>query len=511
MTSLNSRIASVITASALAIMGTGFAAPVAIGQEATPTPTGEVGAETTPSATQNADRIDPNATVTLNIHKKLGDPTSADEAAGLPGLEGATFEIGRVADVDLTTQAGQAQASRLGGLDQAEIAGLTVENVVEVKTDANGEANFEGPIGLYRVTERNNQGYTTAPAFLIALPYANSDGNWTYTRDVYPKNQQIIPSKQVDDNGVTLGEDLTYTINAPVPAGTLSRFNIVDPLISALTLKPEGIEVATSPVGAVSFDDGDYTVTTNDNTLRVDFSEAGREKLQEARKGNPDLKVTVKFNATVNSIPANGQITNTATIELPNGAFVNTDGPDPNNPEGGDQPTSTTFGNLTITKTSQNGDSTLNGAEFELYLCQAEEDGTYTSLGEALPVATTETGNVLNKLTTSGGNDSGGDATANGYAIPMTSFAAGTGAVENQYCVLETKAPRNYARNPELQPVNADIENLALTVSVDNRKDTIAGMLPATGAWGILLVFLVGLLLLARGIYTSYKDSRATA
>lgn len=510
MTSLNSRIASVITASALAIMGTGFAAPVAIGQEATPTPTGEVGAETTPSATQNADRIDPNQRVTLTIHKKVGDPTSAEEAEGLPGLDGAVFEVARVEGVDLTTQAGQAQASEYAqpGSDLSE---LPIADRTRVTTANGGVATFDGPIGLYRVTEQNNQGYTTAPAFLIALPYANEDGVWTYERDVYPKNQQIIPSKQVDDNGVTLGEDLTYTINAPVPAGALTRFNIVDELIPELGLQTEGIEVATNPTEAVTFAADDYTVTTDNNTLRVNFSEAGRAKLQAARQGNPDLKVTVQFNATVNSIPADGQITNTATIELPNGAEVDTDGPDPNNPEGDDQPTSTTFGNLTITKTTSNGDSTLNGAEFELYLCQAEEDGTYTSVGEALPVATTEAGDVENLLTTSGGDNAGGDATANGYAIPMTSFAAGTGAVENQYCVLETKAPEGYARNPELQPVTADITARSLAVSVENQKNTLIGQLPATGAWGILLVFLVGLLLLARGIYTSYKDSRATA
>ena len=63
-------------------------------------------------------------------------------------------------------------------------------------------------------------------------------------------------------------------------------------------------------------------------------------------------------------------------------------------------------------------------------------------------------------------------------------------------------------RNEVPQHVTVDVDAKTLAVSVDNQRNSVLGQLPATGAWGIILVFLVGLALLARGIYTSYKDSR---
>ena len=103
------------------------------------------------------------------------------------------------------------------------------------------------------------------------------------------------------------------------------------------------------------------------------------------------------------------------------------------------------------------------------------------------------------------------EAKAAGYAIPIQSFAAETGVKSKDYCVLETKAPKNFVRNEVPQHVTVDPAAKTLAVTVDNQRNSVLGQLPATGAWGIILVFLVGLALLARGIYTSYKDSRSAA
>ncbi|MDU3176028.1 MAG: SpaA isopeptide-forming pilin-related protein, partial [Corynebacterium striatum] len=119
------------------------------------------------------------------------------------------------------------------------------------------------------------------------------------------------------------------------------------------------------------------------------------------------------------------------------------------------------------------------------------------------------TGSPSTKLITSGGDNR--SSTAQGYGVPISSFAANTGTTNNDYCVLETKAPEGYVRNPEPQHVTIDVNARTLAVSVENQKNNIINQLPATGAWGIVLVFLVGLLLLARGLYTSYKDNRAQA
>ena len=497
MSKFSMRLAAVIAASTVSVAGAGFAAP-ALAQEA--------GVETTPSApAAAADLVDPNATVTLNIHKYEGEPEPGNTGApknpdALKPLDGAQFVVEKVQGVDLTTQAGWAKAAEYGNYTVDQIKALPADKVGETLTTSGGLATFTAANGqgLYRVTEQSRTGYTTAQPFLIALPYSNGDGKWTYTRDVYPKNQKLVPSKQVDDSAATIGTDLKYTINAPVPASDLTTFKIEDKLVQELTLKTDGIKVAAKGVDLQA--GTDYNIDTANNTLTVTFTEAGMEKLEKQRVTDPALKVTVDFAATVKEIPAGGVITNTATINYPNGATVTTDG---------DGPTSTTFGTLTINKTSNVGDKPLAGAVFELYQCVAKDGGGYTAVGDPLSVASTASGNPQKTLTTSGGDNA--KSTATGFGVPIKSYAAVTGDSQNNYCVLETKAPDGYVRNPELQHVEINEGDLTLTATVENQKNTIINKLPATGAWGILLVFLVGLLLLARGLYTSYKDNRAQA
>ena len=506
MTNISKRLAAVIAAGTISVASAGFAAP-ALAQEA--------GVETPPAASKDADTIDPNANVSLTINKYVGDPINEGDPSGkLPTLEGAQFRVERLA-VDLTTQGGW---ETLANTEPADLAKDKNFTAVTKPTNKDGTVTFGNAdgltVGAYRVTELNRDGYTTAPPFIVTLPH-DTNGQWSYEQTVNPKNQRIIPSKQVDDTNATIGSTLDYTINAPVPAGELTRFNITDELVSALTLNAEGVEVNAQGANAPALSLGDdYTVNTGNNTLTVNFTDAGRAKLQDARKGDPTLKVTVGFNATINKIPDGGVISNTATIELPNGATVDTDGDNPDTTETENDPTSTTFGNLTITKTTSNGTDSLNDAQFELYRCEANGNGGYNLQGEALQMATTATGTPSTLITTAGSDaaeDGATDATANGYGIPLTSFAAETGTTPNKYCVLETQAPAGYVRNPEPQPVEVDATARTLTVSVDNQKNSVLGQLPATGAWGILLIFLVGLALLARGIYTSYKDSRSAA
>lgn len=487
------RIAAAFAAGALTFTGAGMVAPTALAQEN--------GAEPTLAPSQGAHQIDPNATGTLNIFKYEGDPgTEYVDAAptGATPLPGVTFNVQRVDGVDLTTQDGWAE---LATMTPTNLQGNTLGATTAVTTGANGQATFTGPVGVYLVTETAFGSYTVAPPFLITLPYAGENGAWQYERNVYPKNQNVKPDKQVNDNDAALGENLHYTINAPVPAGDLDTLTITDPLNANLALVADSAVVTAENV---TFVDGDYTVSYADNTLVVDFTEAGLAKLQTARVGAPDLAVSVAFDAEVASLPTDGVITNTATVTYPNGATLNTD-VDVN---GTPTPTSTTFAPITITKTGtglESGD-TLDGAVFEVYHCNAQDE----LLGEALTIATTNTGPTATELTT--GGFANGQSTVTGFGLPATSFSGGnTGSVENTYCVLETQAPTGFVRNPEPQPVNYDSASNTFTVSVNNQKDSIFGQLPATGAWGIVIAFLIGLALLARGLYTSYRDNKATA
>lgn len=523
---------------ALALTLGGLAAPHAaaapVGAEPTPTT-----AATIPAT----GKVDPTAATTLTIHKILGDPNSG---ATTP-LKDRTFNVYKLiaggTPVDLTTQEGWQVVSALNDTttpinastllaagtqtvtiptagtdgvpgtadDGTRSVTVTLGPAVAQTTDANGIATFSTlGVGAFLVEEVSKTGYTTAAPFLVTLPHGET-GTWKYTQDVYPKNQMVQPNKQVDDTNATLGNTLTYTINAPVPADNMDRFTITDPLPTGLTL------VTASPVVTVSNADGtgdvsgnftagtDYTIGTANNTVTVTFTQTGLDKLEAARKGNVELQVHVQFKATVTSVPAaGGTITNTATVALPNGGTITTDADF--NGDGTVDKTSTTFAPLTITKTSPTAGD-LSGATFQLYQCSKNADGTtWQLLGAPLDMATSPTGPTATTITT------GADAKALAYAIPATSTSGGaTGAVANQYCVMETKAPAGYLLNPQPQPVTYDGNANTLAVSVTNAKDTVIGQLPATGAWGLLAVLAAGGGLVARGVATSRRDRKADA
>ena len=452
----------------------------------------------------NVELINTGANVSLTINKKEGDPVDTGYE-DLPGLEGVDFTIERIDGVDLTTNAGWAE---LAGMTAENIGDNTVGYTTTITTDANGVATIDTAsnpnftVGVYRVTEVQADGYSVAPPFLITLPYSGTDGNWTYAQTVYPKNQNVMPDKTVDDTGATIGTDLVYTVNAPVPAGDLDRFNIVDPLVENLILQSDPAAVVTAT--GVSFAPEDYTVTYDANTLRVDFTRSGLDKLEAARATDPALQVNVQFNAEVASIPTDGIIANVATVELPNGGTIDT--------LADASPTNTLFGNLTINKTSSEA-ADLSGAAFQLYQC-TNNNGTWELVGDALSMANAATaadGDAVTEIVTADANTSDTNAVANGYGIPLLSNSGADGAEENTYCVLETEAPEGFVRNPEPQPVSVDTTARTLTANVQNERDSILGQLPATGAWGIVLIFLIGLALLARGLYTSYRDNKAQA
>jgi len=503
MNKASTRLAAFVAAGAISVAGAGFAAP-ALAQTTT-TPQAGVEAAPAPVTRSAASVIDATKPVKLTITKYLGDP--GDTSTPLADSE---FKVQRV-DVDLTKQEGWKQLSGYTAADAPIDGGFTA---VTKKTDSNGVATFdELKVGAYKVTETNRAGYTTAPPFLVTLPH-DVDGKWVYEQTVEPKNQKIVPSKQVKDAGATIGTQLTYTVNAPVPADALTRFIIQDPLNAALKVDTQKVKVSLDGAtngATLAASDYNTTLDTATNTLQVEFTKDGLAKLQKARKGAPGLKVLVEFPATITKAPEGGVITNTAKILLPNGAVVDTNGDDPATPDVEDNPTTTTFGTLTITKTSGNAkeDDSLDGAEFELYQCKKEGEN-WQLLGKPLNMATTAEGTPATTIVTSGSTGTAPSlkSEAKGYTIPVQSFAAATGVTTKDYCVLETKAPKNFVRNEVPQHVTVDLAAKTLAVEVDNQRNSVLGQLPATGAWGIILVFLVGLALLARGIYTSYKDSR---
>lgn len=316
MTTFSKKLVATVAASTIALSTAALGAPSALAQD--PSATTPSGAPAAPTTSQSANLIDANAKVKLDIQKYEGEPGEGSGApqdtSNLKPVPGVQFKIERIEDVDLTTAQGWGD---LAGMTPADLKGKTATEVATIETGADGKAtidtdsNPEFKVGVYRVTELQKGGYTVAPPFLITLPYSGTDGKWVYERTVYPKNQNVQPNKQVDASKTSLGSNMTYTINAPVPAGNLTQFEIKDPLVSNLELQTDSVKVTADGVELAA---GDYTLTTDNNTVNVVFTDAGRAKLQQARKTNAGMQVHVAFDAKVGSLPENGQINNTAEI-----------------------------------------------------------------------------------------------------------------------------------------------------------------------------------------------------
>lgn len=477
-----------------------------------------------------ADVIDPAHDVSLTINKYVGEP--GDTSTPLANVQ---FKLEKI-NVDLTTDAGwKSLSDNLGVLtdgvaDNENGLLLATPSFPNLDTGATGTAtistatNTDFKVGAYLVTEVQSGAYSVAKPFVVTLPWADANtGAWNYTQTVNPKNQSVKPTKQVvsgqaKDGSVqnaTIGSNLHYTVDAPVPAGTLNSFaidDVLDPsltLVNPLTSLVAWDSTAKAAVGGVTLAAGtDYTATYVNNTLHVAFTPAGLTALQNARKATPGLAVRVTFDATLASIPASGTVPNTATVTS-NGATYNT------NVDVAGTPASSTFASVTITKTSPTGvNDELNGAVFELYQCHLDSTVTPAKYvldapTKPISVATSPTGQAATTLTTVNGAGAT-PATATGFGVPVQDFSTDTtGAVTYTYCAVETKAPANYLRNPEVIPLNYDAAKKTLSASVSNQKDTLLGQLPATGAWGLLLALLVGGGLVARGVITSRSEARA--
>ncbi|MFS0734047.1 SpaH/EbpB family LPXTG-anchored major pilin [Microbacterium sp. 1P10UB] len=292
--------------------------------------------------------IDPDQARSLTVHKYELSPTSPQAGGtgqlipgGIPGavpIEGVEFTATLVPSVNLLTPAGWSTASSLtpaSAQSQATGASFTVT------TNAAGEGTFPAnmPLGLYLVTE------TAAPAtvtdrtapFLVTLPFptgptGSPSNQWIYDVHVYPKNSvtalvktRVVPAPNTAE---ARNPDLVrWSIRASIPtlAGTpLSQFTVSDRIDTGLQFvatPPAGVTptsvTVTNAVGAAQvFVDGtDYSLTTTGNTQTLTFTPAGRTRLSSLGGGTVDFTVLTR----AVSVPAGGQITNTATSVV-NGA-----------------------------------------------------------------------------------------------------------------------------------------------------------------------------------------------
>ncbi len=401
--------AAAVSALAIGLLGTG--APAALADVGDPYSVGGANQENS----SNTALVNPNADVQLQIHKYLGLPVgtygdgSEVNTINLPKLEGVEFNVYKVGNVDLTTNAGWQAATALYNY---KVTPMDISNgyislgtpavqyslgtATQVTTGADGTATFTntavGAVGLYLVVESVEPtdvitqwvGTTSTPVqaasitganpFFVTLPMTNPDATnrWMYDVDVYPKNQSDTVAKFVDDKGTVTDPNastpaglrqIDYTIKSDITDGTvpLGMYVIYDDLDPALTFT--GVSLTFSAGTDTLVQGTDYLVYTapdlttnatlwtsgsvaNGPLVTVVFTDAGLAKLE----ANRSAQVVTVINTTVGPQDVDGVLPNTASV-IPNQMWWDLNGIPTVNPE---TPTTTPPTGTTPPGTSSN-------------------------------------------------------------------------------------------------------------------------------------------------------------
>ena len=464
--------------------------------------------------------LDATKTGSITIHKYVKDANNGTTAGnGLEdtsdhgtALDGATFTVEKLTNVDLTTQAGwEKLAGYNGNVDTAKADG--VDAAIEKTTAGGGLAVFDSlPLGAYVVTETATPpGYVGSKPFIITVPMTHpTDLNkWVYDVHAYPKNSKANIDKTVkDDTTPAIGSEISYTLKSDVPAAeALDYYDVVDQYDKRVELPEAGVtlKIVDGKTGEVALvKDTDYMLISADGTdgktkfWTAEFTAAGRQKLLDNRKDDT-TKVQMDLVGTVKDKVENDGLFKNKAILLPN-APSNGWTPGSGTVPPPDYPNSevvSKFGKVKITKVSAKDTAAkLQGAEFEVYQCtpQSTPTANFESVDATLDKKLSPAG------TTTYTTDANGEVTIDGL---RNNDWENNEAVTNPgwYCLVETKAPEGF----ELQTRPIAFQVLQTNSTADNEytlattvKDvpTNGGFnLPLTGAAGVGVLIGAGALL----------------
>lgn len=481
----------------------------------------------------------------LTVHKYLGATSSLphkgtklteEQLKGLTSqkpLEGVKFDLYKVKGVDVSTNDGVAVASKIGNM---VLPGDVVEKGIQVDgknytleaatpasatTNAQGEAVFTVtnvglPNGVYVVVEDlagsgdlktadgavDKAKVTPAAPFAVSVPMTKPDGE-TLNKDVhvYPKNQVNELDKTVVDANINQGKDIVYTISTTSTGadtngdGKMDKadlggvYEIVDTLDPNLTYKSVTVKVADK---AVNEDANGYEVTS------VKEVNPEQDKVTVSFKGNAldtiaaGAKVELKVTATVKSIPDSGVIPNQAKL-YPND-WAKQNGKPVDSPK-----VETKYGDIVIKKVNKDG-AVLAGAKFSVHLDNSA-DKDCSSYGDAIKTS----------------EATGTDGLVSIKGLHLTNFVDNKEVPEadqHPYCLVETQAPAGYQLLPK--PVSFKLTKEGSVTDLSAAAEAKAGNalditnfknpgLPLTGAQGILLVSVLGLILVSVGVVLTVK------
>ena len=468
--------------------------------------------------------LDTTRTGSLTIHKLIKDSTNGTDAGnGLEDstvtgdpLQGAHFQISKLTNVDLTTQAGWEKLLSYNG-DVAAAKNDGTDAPEEHVTGADGKAVFPSVnLGAYIVEETvTPPGYVGSKPFIITVPMTHpTDLNkWVYDVHAYPKNTKAGLEKTVNDTDTpAVGSPISYTIKSDVPGvDTLDYYDVVDQYDKRVQL-PEAdvtLKLINGKTGDVTLTKGtDYTLIAADapdgktKFWTAEFTAAGRAKLIANRKDDT-TKVQMDLSGTVNEpVGTDGIYKNTGYLlpSAPSNGWTPGSGtvPPPGTPK---SEVESKFGKVKITKTSAKAKpdgsfDKLSGAKFAVYKCtpQSTPTANFDSVDATLDQQLTVNG--ATEFTT--GTD--GTVTIDGL---RNNDWENNEAVTNPgwYCLVETQAPDGYERQTrpiafQILQSNSKADNTyTLATTVKDVPKNGGFNLPVTGAAGIGVLIGAGTLL----------------
>ena len=493
------------------------------------------------------------AKASLTVHKYLGATDStlkpdgtkidASKLTAKKALAGINFNLYKVKGVDISTNEGLKLATKLaekpnitakviedgkislGGKDYA----IDKAHKLTQTTNGDGEAVFKDtPRGLYIVEEdlagstdaniKTSDGavvkdkITPIAPFAVTLPMTDPEGKaWNTDVHVYPKNQVNELTKTVVDMGVTTEKpesttgmnEFTYVLSTTSTGADTNGDKVMDAadlgnLYQIVDQLPANVEYVktTAKINDQTTTDFDATTVKDGNpertTVTVAFKGAGLNTIAAG------AKVEVTLHVKLNKVPADGLTKNTGQL-YPNEWSKKNDKGIPSDE------VVTKHGDIVIKKVNE--DSTkpkpLAGAVFEVRLADpnTKSCSDLTRLGPVIKTSTATGADGLVKISD----------------LQLTNWINGKKVNDGDqvpYCLVETTAPKDYQLLPKAIEFKltkeGTVTNLAGAITADaGNATTIKNYknpgLPLTGAQGIILVSVLGLILVSIGVVLTVK------
>ncbi|MDK8804591.1 SpaH/EbpB family LPXTG-anchored major pilin [Corynebacterium pseudodiphtheriticum] len=504
-------------------------------------------------APQTAEQVPPASTIpagnnfSLTIHKRVNSQTlrqgtgQQDDQVGGQPLQGVDFKIQKLAG-DIREQS---DFSRLAALAKeynqphasADAPALDDSFTEQTRTTtAAGEANFSNlPAGAYLVTETKTpdpegaQTFVASKPFIAFVPMTNPQGNgWNSDVHVYPKNSEVRVTKQVDDankhasnqtDGRNVDSKVTYTLDGLVPAAPAGRvlrdFKLTDASKSDELSFGENFVTSVVRIPAGGTPDQAVPLTPNQHYTVKSNASLPNNTTNMANGADQAFDIVISDPAAAGLQPGDTvrAVVEATMLQAPDQQIensVNESGVfrDPST-GADDQPFETPndkvvtyIGKIRVLKIEERADDAegepkpLAGAKFDLYNCETPD-------------------NVLQSGTT---NNQG---TLTFEGIHVSDWVDNESPETNvEYCLKETQAPAGYTTLTEETRVTLLRESQGtigegpearqvrlVSATIQNRPTSEVPILPSTGGMGILLVALLGLGIIAGGVYAARRNS----